>query len=129
RVDGRDFQRRDGSDFAQILALLIAKVSVFQRWNLSYFAAASRRDPESRRRNVTFRLDPTNDLLGIDIERVRFHLGSPDQSSGTINLANSARWPHCRTVRPEIAGPVPPARRAGVSPGVLGQEGHGSFRH
>ena len=31
--------------------------------------------------------------------------------------------------QPESAGPAPPARQTGVSPGVFGQDSCGSFRH
>ena len=72
-VDGRDFQRGDGSDFAQVLAFFIAQMEFPSCWNVPYFRGAPRRDSEGRWRSLLLHHKPANDLLRIEINGIGFH--------------------------------------------------------
>jgi len=56
------------------------------------------------------------------------HIGFDLDLPGALAVATMSGLVH-RGAWPESAGPAPPARRTGVSPGVLGQNGYGSLRH
>lgn len=73
-MDGRDFQDRDGSDFAQLLAFLIAEVKLPSHRNLARLNRASSAYSEGRWRSVMLRHDPSNDLLSVDIDWKGLHL-------------------------------------------------------
>ena len=97
-VNRCNLELRNGRDFAQVLALLVAEVSLLADGNLPHFPAARRRDLESRRRGIAFRLHPANDLFGIDIDRISFHfLRFPRDGfrarQGSDRLRRRFKWP------------------------------------
>ena len=49
-MGGRNFQRRDGRDFAEILALLIAEMAFPSHGNVAHLSAAAGVYPEGRGR-------------------------------------------------------------------------------
>ena len=77
RVTRRNLKSGDSRDFIQILALLVSEVKYRSDWNVPYFPGPPRRDPEGGRRPFLFSLDPSNDLPGINIDRVALHRSRP----------------------------------------------------
>jgi hypothetical protein len=72
-MDGRYFQRGDGSDFSQVLAFLIAQVEFPSCWNVPCFRRAPCRDSEGRWCSFLLRHKPANDLLRIELDWIGFH--------------------------------------------------------
>ncbi|MGZ3350055.1 MAG: hypothetical protein ACXU89_14035, partial [Xanthobacteraceae bacterium] len=64
---------RDGSDFGQVLALLVSEANFPARRKIAWFRGAPRNGRENRWRRTALRHNPLNDLLRIKIDGVALH--------------------------------------------------------
>jgi hypothetical protein len=64
---GRDLQGRNGGDFAQVLALLVAEVKVFAIGDFAHFGCAASGDLQRWGTGPMLGNEPADDLFGIDI--------------------------------------------------------------